>query len=262
MPESPFKDQMGFEITQEAPPRRIVSLVPSQTELLYDLGLEDRVVGVTKFCVHPAQARKTKTIVGGTKNFDLERIVALKPDLVIGNKEENYPEGIAFLRERFPVWMSDIAELSEALDMIDAVGRLTGKSDEGTALIAGIQSKFRSLKSFPPLRTLYLMWYDPWMGAASETFIDAMMRQIGLNNVLKPRQRYPQLTDGDIVGLNPELILLSSEPFPFSEKHETRLRRLIPSARILQVDGEMFSWYGSRLLLAPDYFRLWQENLG
>jgi len=250
----PIKDQMGFEVRLETPPRRIVSLVPSQTELLYDLGLEDRIVGVTKFCVHPGHARKTKAVIGGTKNFDLDRIVSLGPDLIIGNKEENYPEGIAFLRERYPVWMSDIATLEDALTMIDSVSQLTGEQAKGASLAREIREKFGALGKLPGLRALYLMWFNPWMGTASGTFIDAMMREAGLDNVLSHRQRYPSLTEAEIRELNPEVVLLSSEPFPFIQKHNDQLRELLPAARVRFVDGEFFSWYGSRLRLAPGYF--------
>ena len=250
----PVKDQMGFEVCLKAPPRRIVSLVPSQTELLYDLGLEDHIVGVTKFCVHPGHARKTKTVIGGTKNFDLDRIARLNPDLIIGNKEENYPEGIAFLRGRFPVWMSDIASLDEALTMIIAVSQLTGEQAKGASVVGEIRAKFNGLEKLPGLRTLYLMWFNPWMGAASGTFIDAMMQETGLINVVSHRQRYPALTEDEIRELNPEAVLLSSEPFPFAKKHEAQLRTLLPAARVRFVYGEFFSWYGSRLRLAPGYF--------
>lgn len=252
---------MGFVITLEAPPRRIVSLVPSQTELLFDLGLEDRIVGVTKFCVHPDRARKTKTVIGGTKKFDLERIVSLQPDLIIGNKEENYPEGIAFLRERFPVWMSDIVDFESALSMIREVAKLTGRDAQGTTLAFGIRSRFSTAGKLPPLRALYLMWYDPWMAAASSTFIDATMRQMGLSNVLEHQSRYPVLTIEDMISLDPELVLLSSEPFPFGEKQHVLLRQHLPEARILTVDGEYFSWYGSRLLQVPDYLNVLRKQV-
>lgn len=248
-------DQMGFEVNLEFLPRRIVSLVPSQTELLYDLGLEDRIVGVTKFCIHPDQARKSKTIIGGTKKFDLNRIAALKPDLIIGNKEENYPEGIEFLRNRFAVWMSDIEDLEGALAMISDVSTLTGTEEKGNSIVSTIRVGLQSAGKLPPRRTLYLMWYDPWMGAASSTFIHAMMQQLGLVNVLESRSRYPTLEVEDMVALQPELVLLSSEPFPFAEKHRAQLQQFLPNATILDVNGEYFSWYGSRLLLIPDYVR-------
>ena len=256
-----IKDQMGFEIILEDLPRRIVSLVPSQTELLYDLGLEDRIVGVTKFCVHPDRARKTKTIIGGTKKFDLERIAALQPDLIIGNKEENYPEGISFLKERFPVWMSDVIDLPDARAMIEAVANLTGAALKGLALSNEIRERFRHLKKLAPLRTLYLMWHDPWMGAAGGTFIHSIMAEAGLVNVLADQQRYPQIKEEGLTRLNPELVLLSSEPFPFTETHRTVLQHLLPGAKILLVDGEHFSWYGSRLRQTPTYLQSLEGKL-
>jgi len=246
-------DQMGFTLTLEAPPRRIVSLVPSQTELLFDLGLDNEIVGVTKFCVHPTHARKTRMIVGGTKKFDLERIIDLKPDLIIGNKEENYPEGINFLRERFPVWMSDIFTLDDALAMIIAVSTITGRQALGEKMAGEIKLGFERLKPLPHLQTLYLMWHNPWMGAASKTFIHEIMSRFGLVNVLAGKERYPEFDEKSMVGLKPELVLLSSEPFPFGEKHQRHLRSLLPGTKVMMVNGEFFSWYGSRLKLTAAY---------
>ena len=247
-------DQMGVHIELKSAPQRIVSLVPSQTELLYDLGLEDRVVGITKFCVHPDHWRKTKKIIGGTKKFDIDTIRSLQPDLILGNKEENYQEGIAELKKEFPVWMSDIAGLEQALEMIAEVSNLTDTIAKGTEIVAAIRSEFNKLEPLPKLATLYLMWRDPLMGAASGTFIDSMLRMTGLVNVLSKHYRYPELSAETVRNLNPSLILLSSEPFPFSEKHVPEIKDILPLAEIRFVDGEMFSWYGSRLLLAPAYF--------
>ncbi len=233
---------------------RIVSLVPSQTELLFDLGLGDRIVGVTKFCVHPEHARKTRLVIGGTKKFDIDRIASLKPDLIIGNKEENYEEGIDYLRQRYPVWMSDILTLEDALGMIKSVALLTGTELKGHALVREINESFAGPPAFSNTRAIYLMWYNPWMGAASGTFISHIMERVGLSNVLAHRERYPELVQYEITDLKPDLVLLSSEPFPFKEKHEQEIRHLLPKAKIMQVDGEMFSWYGSRLRMAPAYF--------
>ena len=113
-----FIDHLGKQISISFPPKRIISLVPSQTELLADLGLEDRIVGITKFCIHPEPWQKTKTIVGGTKKFRFDVIDSLKPDLIIGNKEENYQGGIEQLKSQYPVWMSDIVTLKDAFAMI------------------------------------------------------------------------------------------------------------------------------------------------
>jgi ABC-type Fe3+-hydroxamate transport system substrate-binding protein len=245
---------MGRQVELETLPKRIISLVPSQTELLFDLGLREQVVGITKFCVHPAHWRKEKTIVGGTKNFHFDTIEKLKPDLIIGNKEENYEEGIETLKKHFPIWMSDIETFDQAISMIDKVSYLTGKQQVGLELIEKIQTAFRGLKKLPEIRSLYLMWHNPWMGVANRTFIHTMMEKIGLMNVIGNRDRYPELSKNDIQSLAPDLVLLSTEPFPFSVKFIPEIRDILPNARIEIVDGEMFSWYGSRLALAPAYF--------
>lgn len=248
-----FTDQLGNEVSVSFPPQRIVSLVPSQTELLFDLALNDRVVGITKFCIHPENWRKSKTIIGGTKNFDFERIRSLEPDLIIGNKEENYAEGIQTLSAQFPVWMSDIVTLSDALKMIQKIGEITNTSFKSEKIVADIHASFANLKKLQSLKTLYLIWKNPWMAAAPGTFIHEMMRLSGLENVFDKQTRYPELNTEQIQRLNPELILLSSEPFPFKEKHIEELQQLCPNAKIMLVDGEMFSWYGSRLLKFTAY---------
>ena len=176
-------DQMGNILEWATAPQRIISLVPSQTELLFDLGLGDRVVGITKFCVHPEHWRKSKTIVGGTKNFHLDIIEHLKPDLIIGNKEENEETGIISLRENFPVWMSDITTFEDAISMIQSVSLLTDREHEGIEILSRIKNTFDKLKALPKIKTLYLMWHNPWMGAANKTFIHSMMEKTGLVNV-------------------------------------------------------------------------------
>ncbi len=249
---STFCDQMNFDIDLKSDPQRIISLVPSQTELLFDLGLEHRIVGVTKFCVHPRSA-KTKIAIGGTKNFNFDIIDQLQPDLIIGNKEENYEEGIVQLRKKYPVWMSDIFSLEDAISMIGAVGQLTSVATESEKIIHSIEAKFSTLKKFSAQRVLYMIWRKPWMGAGRNTFINSMLIEAGWKNCLDT-DRYPVLTDQQIAELSPELIFLSSEPYPFKEKHIEELYSLVPSAKIILVDGEMFSWYGSRLINVPAYF--------
>jgi ABC-type Fe3+-hydroxamate transport system substrate-binding protein len=248
-----FTDQMGNRVSISFPPQRIVSLVPSQTELLFDLGLEEQVVGITKFCIHPGHWRNTKTIIGGTKKFDIDLIRSLQPDLIIANKEENYPEGIHTLAAQYPVWTSDIITLTDALNMIRQVGQITNTSFRSDTIAGEVESLFAKLTRLPSLRTLYLIWKSPWMAAAPGTFIHEMMRLSGLENCFTTQTRYPELNTEQLVRLNPELILLSSEPYPFKEKHIEELQFLCPQAKILLVDGEMFSWYGSRLLKFPEY---------
>ncbi len=257
-------DQLGRRVTLPFPPQRLVSLVPSQTELLFDLGLGSRVVGVTKFCVYPPTARQAASVIGGTKNFDFTKIKAARPDLIIGNKEENYQEGIAQLEPHFPVWLSDISTLPEALDMIRRVGAITGTSPLAEPLATGIKQSFDQLRlaagQRPPLAA-YFIWRKPYMVAASGTFIDDMLRRAGFRNAFAGRERYPEVTPEQLAAAAPGHIFLSSEPYPFGEKHRAEFQAICPAANIQVVDGEMFSWYGSRLRRAADYFQRLRAGL-
>lgn len=248
-----FVDQLGTEISIPYPPRSIVSLVPSQTELLHHLGLDHEVSGVTKFCVHPQGWLKNKTIVGGTKKFSFETIARLKPDLIIGNKEENYQEGIERLRERYPVWVSDIITLEHALEMIASVGALTAREEQARHINETILSAFGTLRRYSGQSVLYLIWKKPWMAAGRDTFIDTMIQRTGLRNSVE-QSRYPELSEDEIHSLKPDYVFLSTEPYPFRNEHAGEIHRISPSSKIQIVDGEMFSWYGSRLQQAPAYF--------
>lgn len=248
-----FTDQLQRTILLTKPPARIISLVPSQTELLMDLGLGDRIVGVTKFCTHPASLRKTKVIVGGTKSYRFDVIDQLQPDLIIGNKEENDHAGIEKLATTYPVWMSDIVDLEDSLQMISDLGKITGTETQALRIAAKIKSSF----AIPlPLKgtCIYLIWENPKMAAGKSTFIDFMLAFAGFENMILA-ERYPIIGESDLIELSPEYLLLSSEPFPFMERHRDNFQKLLPKAKILLVDGEMFSWYGTRLLYAMDYFK-------
>jgi ABC-type Fe3+-hydroxamate transport system substrate-binding protein len=235
---------------------RIVSLVPSQTELLFDLGLGSRVVGVTKFCIHPAVARTSAVVIGGTKHFDFAKIAALKPDLIIGNKEENYKEGIEQLAAQFPVWISDIANLDDALQMVRHVGLLTGTALLAEELSTEIFQQFAVLKLQKlPQSAAYFIWRKPFMVAATGTFIDDMLRRAGFSNVFGRMERYPEITAVQIAEAAPQRIFLSSEPYPFQQKHLAEMDEMCPNAKIEIVDGELFSWYGSRLRYSAEYFK-------
>lgn len=237
-------------------PQRIISLVPSITELLFDLGLEDRVAGITKFCVHPEHWFRMKTRVGGTKNIKIDTIQSIAPDLIIANKEENVKEQIELLASGFPVWVTDINNFEEALEMIIQTGQITGKKERASQLSQQIQMAFTALPVLTKkIRTVYLIWKDPWMTVGGDTFIQDMMDKAGLLNVFGEAKRYPVITLEKIEEARPELVLLSSEPYPFKQKDVDQLQSLLPDTRILAADGEIFSWYGSRLLKAPAYFQ-------
>ena len=257
-----IKDQMNKTIRLESKPRRIVSLVPSQTELLYFLGLRDEVVGITKFCIYPEKWFRTKKRVGGTKFVDLELVRELKPDLIIGNKEENKQEDIEALHKIAPVWMSDIYTLSDALEMIESLGELTETESESSQLKEKIIREFKSLDAFVNTRNtkgktaLYFIWNDPDRIAGSETFIDNMFQQCGFANA-RSDARYPSASHEE----NPDFVFLSSEPFPFKQEHIEKFQTIYPKAKVVLVDGEMFSWYGAKLLEAPHYFKALLDQL-
>jgi len=251
-----FTDQIGHTITLDAPPHCIVSLVPSQTELLAYFGLIAEVVGITKFCIHPDDWFRTKARVGGTKNVDFNKIEQLKPDLIICNKEENKESDVKVLMEKYPLWTSDIHNLDDAYSMINSLGEITGKIEISQQLIAQIKRNFEELRQCKKeaLKVLYLIWKEPYMAAGKDTFIDYMLSQCGFTNVCEPSMgRYPELTAEQIKGLHPQAILLSSEPYPFKEKHLAEFHSYYPGILSVLVDGEYFSWYGSRLLNAPKY---------
>ena len=236
-------------------PKRIISLVPSQTELLFDLGLDDELVGITKFCVHPTDKVKYKAVIGGTKTVNLNRIKALNPDLIIANKEENTREQVEELQQLYPVHVTDMATLSDALSMIREVGTLVGKRLKAETMAQQIEHDLAPPPVALHLDVAYLIWRKPYMVVANDTFIHAMLDVAGFKNAFPNQTRYPVVTPDDVQSAQPDLIFLSSEPYPFTEKHRTELQTICPSARVMLVDGEMFSWYGSRLLRASDYFR-------
>jgi len=244
-------DALGRPVRLDAPPRRIVSLVPSQTELLADLGLDAEVVGLTRFCIHPAGWKARKQIVGGTRTVNLGRARALAPDLVIATKEENDPDDVAALAEHCPVYVTDVADVTGAIAMIRTVGALVDRQPEADALADSIGKDFDALPRHEPLRALYLIWRDPWMTVGGDTFVSDVMARAGLANVAAEHARYPALTDAEIADFAPEVVLLSSEPYPFAEGHVAEVQALVPEARVRLVDGEAFSWYGSRLRHTP-----------
>lgn len=236
--------------------QRIISLVPSQTELLHYLGLEAETVGITKFCIHPAEWKASKAKVGGTKTVKIPAVDALEPTLIIANKEENVKEQVEALAERYALWLTDVNDLADALQMITDIGQLTGTSEKAQALAAEIAARFAAIAHLQqnPIKTAYLIWRKPYMAAGGDTFIHDMLGHCGCHNVLGHLPRYPEVTAAQLADAGCEVLLLSSEPYPFKQQHIDELQTQLPHTRILLVDGELFSWYGSRLLLSPAYF--------
>ncbi len=251
-----FTDMMGNEVEINYPPQRIISVVPSQTELLYDLGLGEAVVGITKFCVHPNEWFRNKKRVGGTKTLHLNIIKELQPDLIIANKEENTREQIEELSTMYPVWVSNIQTINDGLQMIKEVGALVGKEKESTTLAVEIRTGFDQLhRAAMPKRVAYFIWRDPWMCAGGDTFIHDMITTMGWENVLTDQLRYPETTLEALKDKELDTILLSSEPYPFKDRHIAEIKAVLPDATVMLVDGELFSWYGSRMKKAAGYMQ-------
>ena len=260
-------DQLGIQHTFHTQLVRIVSLVPSQTELLYDLGLEDNIVGITKFCVHPVHFKATKTIVGGTKNIKFDKIKALQPDIIICNKEENTKENVEELSAICPVWVTDIYTIEDNLQMISDFGQLFNKRTEAQKWIDKINFAYQDFKQFiqdkPNKKAAYFIWANPYMVAGNNTFINELLQLNRFENIYQEKEgRYPEIElkkirlEGD-----PDYVFLSSEPFPFKDEHAFEIGRFTHHAKTVFVDGEMFSWYGSRLLKAFAYFKVLHDKI-
>ena len=259
-----FKDQLNRTLSFSSYPKRIISLVPSQTELLFHLGLDKEVVGVTKFCIYPTDWKTRKTIVGGTKNIKMDLIKELNPDLIIANKEENDEDSLRKLMPIFPVWISDIKRLEDAFQMILSVGRITNSESTSFTWTEKIKKQFKILSLLPkqPRRVAYLIWNNPLMSVNQDTFIHSLLELNQWDNCFKDKlNRYPEITEEELVDSNPELVFLSSEPFPFKDKHIDRFKQLLPESRVVLVNGEYFSWYGSRLVDSPAYFSSLHKSL-
>ena len=260
-----FTDQLGRTVTFNYPPKRIISIVPSQSELLFDLGLNEEVIGITKFCIHPIEKFAACTKVGGTKKLKIEVIRALNPDLIIGNKEENTRSEIELLMKEFPVWMSDITNLEESIDAIEKIGELVNRAPEAAYLNHLIHAGFTDLQTLALSKKInkkvaYLIWKDPYLFAGQDTFINDVLKKNGLTNVIE-LSRYPEMTLSELQTKNCELVFLSSEPYPFKAKHIEEIKSALPNVKVMLVDGEMFSWYGSRLVKAVQYFFEFQQLL-
>lgn len=256
-----FTDQTGHSFELSQVPHRIVSLVPSLTLLLADLGLDHHVAGITKFCIHPDKWFRTKTRVGGTKQIKMDIIHQIQPDLIIANKEENIKEQVEALAQQYPVYISDINTLEDAYKAIEDIGQMTGSLQAASNIIGQIKKEFGQLD--PVMRRIkvcYLIWNDPSMTIGHDTFIHHLLEQGGFDNVFADRTRYPEVSLEEIKNSGCEALFLSSEPYPFGPKHEAHWKELLPGVNVVLVDGEQFSWYGSKLIQSPAYFRKIREE--
>jgi len=251
---SRLTDHVGRRVVFRYPPERIVSLCPSLTETFFALGLDDRIVGRTVYCTRPPDRVRTVPTVGGTIDVDTQAVAELSPDLIVAQKEENARAIVEDLSRSYPVYVVNVESYDDALRTIADLGDITGQREQALRLVANVKGKFADLTPIQPKRVAYLVWNEPYMAAGSKTYIDSLLEMCGLTNVCKSlRSRYPKLTPEDLRTLAPEVVMLSSEPFPFDESHADELRTLLPEAAVLLVDGELMSWFGPRMLDAPVY---------
>ncbi|SIR49371.1 MULTISPECIES: ABC transporter substrate-binding protein [Chryseobacterium] len=233
---------------------KIVSLVPSITEALFDLGLtENEVVGRTKFCIHPQDKIKNVPIIGGTKNINIEKIKVLQPDLILANKEENVKDQVEVLMDDYKVMVTNIDTIEDNYYLLKNLGKLFGKEDRAQLFNLKIYDVLNQAKLDIPVKAAYLIWKNPYMTIGSDTFIHRILTEIGFENIFKNQTRYPQITTEDLA--DADVIMLSSEPFPFKEKHIEELKAFYPDKKIIIVDGEAFSWYGTHIAKCEEYFR-------
>ena len=241
--------------------KRIISLVPSLTELLIDLGLENQLIGRTKFCIHPDKVVKLIPSIGGTKNPNIEKILALNPDLIIANKEENRKEDVQQLSKQVKVVVTEIDTVNEALEWIIKLGKLLQVEQGSEGIVTEIKHSMNDIPESRSVRTAYFIWKDPWMTIRNDTYIHNVMSRYNLANIFCDQTRYPTISYEELSEFSPELILLSSEPFPFKEKHISDLQKVCPDSTIELVNGEWFSWYGSRMIPAFEELNSWRKKL-
>ncbi len=246
---------------------RVVSLCPSTTELIFQLGGEDRLIGVTNWCIHPAEGVKRIEKVGGTKDPDVQRIIELAPDLVFFNEEENRKEDAEVLDAAgIPLHVSFPKTVVESIELIRSIGNAIGRVESAESLAQQAESALALVggqcAGLEPVRYAYLIWRKPWMAAGADTYLtDLLGLAGGLNVMAAGGERYPALALAQLVEADPQVILLCSEPFPFKDEHIQELRGHpgLSNRIFILADGEALTWHGSRTLEGIPYA---QEILG
>lgn len=252
-----FRDDIGQVLYFEKLPQKIISLVPSITATFFDLHAEDLLVGRTKFCIHPVPEVDAVPIVGGTKHILLDKIVALQPDIIICNQEENTLDTFERLQQQqIPVFVNETKTIPDNSKLISQLGMITGKTEAAQQLCLRIERELDTVKNlFSGNKAIYLIWKGPCMSVGNDTFIHSILQHIGLDNCMKKYSRYPELTIEEIVDIAPDYLLLSTEPYPFKQQHVEYFQELLPHTKVILVQGEYFSWYGSKMQGAAEYFK-------
>ncbi len=224
------------------------------------MGLEKNIVGITQFCKHPFQLKSTKTIVGGTKNVGVELIKSLNPDFILCSKEENTEEIVSELEVLAPVFVADVTSIETNIDLINRLGKLLYCQTNACNLIDKIKFQLADFKLFtrylPRKKVAYFIWKNPWMAAGGNTYINEVLKLNNFINVYENKDRYPTV-DLNLIRKegNPKIIFLPTEPYAFSDEDAFEIGRHSNHSNTIFIEGEYFSWYGSRLLKALPYFK-------
>ncbi len=235
---------------------RIVSLCPSTTESLVALGLGGSLVGVTRYCVHPREALQGIPRVGGTKNPDFDAIAALAPDLVLCNAEENRDPDVAELSRRYRVEVSRPTRVADVPPMLRRLGSLTGSEAAAEGWARAVEERLAAARPGRPVRFAYLIWKGPWMAAASGTYISDLLETFGGVNVFPAESGpWPRTDERSLVAMEPGLVVLPDEPFPFGEPDRAHWTGLLPASRVALVPGDDYCWHGVRTLRGLDAAR-------
>ncbi|WP_426341833.1 helical backbone metal receptor [Pseudoduganella sp. S-14] len=249
-----FTDILGQQHAA-APNARIVSLVPSITELLCDLGLAPQLVGRTGFCIHPADVVRNIPKVGGTKDVNIEKIRKLAPTHLVVNIDENEKPTVDKLAEFVPnIVVTHPIEPRDNLALVQLMGGVFCARERAEAWCGEFERELALMRKGRPQRVLYCIWKDPWMTVSRDTYIARMLALIGWSVPGIGDVRYPSFQWSDALGHDVDQVLLSSEPYRFTEEHVDALERQIGKP-VQLVDGEMMSWYGSRALQGIRYLK-------
>jgi ABC-type Fe3+-hydroxamate transport system substrate-binding protein len=247
-------DHLGREVEFSFPPKRIISIVPGITDILYALDLENEIVGRTRYCIYPKDKVKQAKTVGGTKRIKMDQIRELEPDLIVSEKEENTKEIVAQLEKEFPVYVCEVQTLDDTFNIIEDLGKVTDRQKVSEKLQSEIRKAIQSLPSVHGKKFAYVIWQNPYMVAGSDTYITSLMEKMGFINAFAGYEgRYPEVSEDDFRNEDLDFIFLATEPFPFQEKHIQHFSELFPDVEVRSLDGEMF-WNGPRIIEASSYF--------
>lgn len=231
--------------------RRIVSLVPSLSETVCDLGLRDELIACTKFCIEPKDLHRSCTLVGGTKDFDVAQILSLNPTHILCNQEENPKAPVEELMKHVPTSVTFPKSPKDVPAMLRDIGDFLAARDPFERAARELEGAMQALQLLPRQRFLYFIWRQPYMIAGRDTYISRFLEQWGWENAAPKDERYPSLEPNEITAAKADLILFSSEPFPFRKRDADRLRTEIADCPpIYRIDGQMLSWFGTRTVKA------------